>query len=39
MGVEKVGPTHCSGKEAQKIFKNNYKDHFLSIMAGQTLEI
>ena len=22
MGVEKVGPTHCTGKDAEKIFKN-----------------
>ena len=39
MGVENVGPTHCTGQEAQHIFKNSYADHFLSIMAGQTLEI
>jgi 7,8-dihydropterin-6-yl-methyl-4-(beta-D-ribofuranosyl)aminobenzene 5'-phosphate synthase len=38
-GVENVGPTHCTGQEAQYLFKNSYADHFLSIMAGQTLEI
>lgn len=39
MGVEKIGPTHCTGQEAQRIFKNSYKDHFLFIIAGQTLDI
>jgi len=37
--VEKIGPTHCTGQKAQRIFKNSYADHFLSIIAGQTMEV
>ena len=34
MGVENVGPTHCTGQEAQRIYKESYRDHFLTITAG-----
>jgi 7,8-dihydropterin-6-yl-methyl-4-(beta-D-ribofuranosyl)aminobenzene 5'-phosphate synthase len=34
MNVEKVGPCHCSGPEAEKIFENEYKDKFVSVKAG-----
>ena len=37
--VEKVGPTHCTGYEAQVTFKNAYKDNFIKIAAGKTFEI
>lgn len=37
--VEKVGPTHCSGYEAQRIFQKAYKDKFIKITAGKILEI
>ena len=39
IGVEKVGPTHCTGYEAQEIFKQGYADNFISIKAGQVFEI
>jgi len=39
MGVKKVGPTHCSGKEAEEIFRERYKNNFIRIAAGQTIEI
>ena len=39
MGVGKVGPTHCTGYEAQEIFKERYADNFISIKAGQRFEI
>ena len=39
MEVEKVGPTHCTGYEAQEIFKQGYADDFISIKAGQVFEI
>ncbi len=39
MEVEKVGPTHCTGYEAQEIFKEGYADNFISIKAGQVFEI
>ncbi len=39
MEVKKVGPTHCSGKEAESIFEDKYGNDFISVKAGQTLEI
>jgi len=39
MGVEKVGPTHCTGYEAQEIFRQGYVDNFILIKAGQVFEI
>ncbi|MCK4520160.1 MAG: MBL fold metallo-hydrolase [Candidatus Omnitrophica bacterium] len=39
MGVEKAGPTHCTGYEAQEIFKEEYADNFISIKAGQVFEV
>ncbi|MEA3346638.1 MAG: MBL fold metallo-hydrolase [Candidatus Auribacterota bacterium] len=39
IGVEKVGPAHCTGYEAQLIFKEAYGDNFVSIKAGQVFEI
>jgi 7,8-dihydropterin-6-yl-methyl-4-(beta-D-ribofuranosyl)aminobenzene 5'-phosphate synthase len=37
--VEKVGPTHCSGYEAQMLFKKAYKGNFIEIAAGKTFEV
>ena len=37
--VSKVGPTHCTGKEAEEIFGVEYKDNFISIRVGQTIEV
>lgn len=39
MGIEKVGPTHCTGYDAQLIFKEIYKDDFIFIKTGQKFEI
>ena len=39
MEVAKVGPTHCTGKEAEDILKDAYKDNFIPIQVGQTIEI
>jgi len=39
IGIEKVGPTHCTGYDAQMIFKEIYEDDFIFIKTGQTLEI
>jgi 7,8-dihydropterin-6-yl-methyl-4-(beta-D-ribofuranosyl)aminobenzene 5'-phosphate synthase len=39
LGIEKVGPTHCTGYEAQRIFKNTYVDNFMKIAAGKIFEI
>ncbi|MBU0486284.1 MAG: MBL fold metallo-hydrolase [Proteobacteria bacterium] len=37
--VKKVGPTHCSGKIAAEIFKERYGNDFISIKAGQILDV
>jgi 7,8-dihydropterin-6-yl-methyl-4-(beta-D-ribofuranosyl)aminobenzene 5'-phosphate synthase len=39
MGIIRVGPTHCSGPQAQEIFKKIYQDSFIDIKTGQTLEV
>ncbi|MDP8233815.1 MAG: MBL fold metallo-hydrolase [Candidatus Saelkia tenebricola] len=39
MDIRKVGPTHCSGKEAEKIFKDTYGNGFISVKAGEVFEI
>lgn len=39
MEIKKVGPTHCSGKETEEIFKNEYSNDFISIKVGQTVDI
>jgi len=38
-GIEKAGPTHCSGYNAEVIFKEVFDNNFVSIKAGQVLEI
>jgi 7,8-dihydropterin-6-yl-methyl-4-(beta-D-ribofuranosyl)aminobenzene 5'-phosphate synthase len=39
MKVEKAGPTHCSGKEAESLFKDEYKEDFITVKSGLTLEV
>lgn len=39
MKVEKTGPTHCSGSEAERIFKDKYGNDFIPIKVGQALEV
>lgn len=39
MGIKKAAPSHCSGKEAEESFKKIYKDNFISLSSGQTIEI
>lgn len=39
MGAKKAGPTHCTGEEAIGIFRNKYKDGFISLKAGQTIDL
>lgn len=38
-GVQKAGPTHCSGTEAEKIFKDKYGKDFIPINVGETLDV
>ena len=39
MGVEKVAPTHCSGIRAEEIFAEEYKDDFIPVNVGTSLDI
>ncbi|MDD5584907.1 MAG: MBL fold metallo-hydrolase [Candidatus Omnitrophica bacterium] len=39
MDVIKAGPTHCSGSQAEEIFKRCYEGNFVSIKAGQEMEV
>jgi 7,8-dihydropterin-6-yl-methyl-4-(beta-D-ribofuranosyl)aminobenzene 5'-phosphate synthase len=39
MGIKKVGPTHCSGRLAEEIFKKRYGEDFIKIKSKQTIEI
>jgi len=39
LGVGKVAPTHCSGKNASKIFKEEYGDNFIEVKVGQIIEV
>ncbi|MCD4780087.1 MAG: MBL fold metallo-hydrolase [Candidatus Omnitrophica bacterium] len=39
MGVKKVGPTHCSGSEAENMFRSHYKNDFLNMKVGENIII
>ena len=39
LGVQKAGPTHCSGNEAEEIFRKNYGKDFLAMKAGELIDI
>ncbi len=37
--VKKVGPAHCSGEKAKRIFKGKYYENFIPIKAGQIIQL
>jgi len=39
MGIKKVGSTHCTGKLAEEIFKNQYRENFIPINPKETIEV
>ncbi|NQT33265.1 MAG: MBL fold metallo-hydrolase [Candidatus Omnitrophica bacterium] len=39
LGVEKVGPTHCSGDEAAKIFREEFGGNYITVAAGKVFEV
>ena len=39
LGVKKAGPCHCSGNEAEGIFRDKYKDNFVQVKVGKRIEI
>lgn len=39
LGVQSVGPTHCTGNQAKRIFQETYGDQVLPVAAGARLEL
>ena len=39
MGVQRVGPTHCTGKIVQTIFQKRFGDRYVPVFAGKLLEV
>jgi 7,8-dihydropterin-6-yl-methyl-4-(beta-D-ribofuranosyl)aminobenzene 5'-phosphate synthase len=39
LGVEKVGATHCTGDQAQMLFRKSFGDRFIPVTAGKTIEL
>jgi len=39
LGVKKVGPCHCSGDEARRLFAEEYDDDFIKIGVGKKLTV
>lgn len=37
MGVVRAGPTHCSGDNAEKVFKNEYGEKFVPVVVGDII--
>jgi 7,8-dihydropterin-6-yl-methyl-4-(beta-D-ribofuranosyl)aminobenzene 5'-phosphate synthase len=37
LGVEKAAATHCTGKTAIKLFKEEYKDNFVEVRVGEVI--
>jgi len=39
LGVQCVGPAHCSGEDAESVFKKSYKKNYIDVMVGRTIEV
>jgi len=39
IGVEKVGPCHCSGERCRKLFLDEYETDFIEVGVGKIIEI
>ncbi len=39
LGVKKAGPTHCSGTDAENIFKKEYGKDFISTKIGERINV
>ena len=39
LGIQKVGPTHCTGSEAFNAFKKEYRDNCYPLRVGETLGV
>lgn len=39
IGVKKVGPAHCTGEKAIRIFRGKYHENFIPVKAGQIIQL
>ena len=39
LGVEKCGPTHCTGDRARELFKEAYGDDYIAVGVGKVMRI
>ncbi len=39
LGVQKCGPTHCTGDEAIQLFKSSFGDDFIQLGTGQIIDM
>ena len=39
MGIQNAGPSHCTGDNALKIFKQKYGDNFVDVGVGKVISI
>jgi 7,8-dihydropterin-6-yl-methyl-4-(beta-D-ribofuranosyl)aminobenzene 5'-phosphate synthase len=39
LGVQNIGPSHCTGEDATEIFKESYRENFIDIEVGKTIEV
>ncbi|MDH5186022.1 MAG: MBL fold metallo-hydrolase [candidate division WOR-3 bacterium] len=39
LGIKFAAPTHCTGKEAEEIFRKKYKENFIGVKVGQILKV
>ncbi|MEA3490240.1 MAG: hypothetical protein U9R44_07915 [Candidatus Omnitrophota bacterium] len=39
LGVEKIGPAHCSGEEAADVFRKRFGENYIPIAAGKVFEV
>ncbi|MEA3406461.1 MAG: MBL fold metallo-hydrolase [Chloroflexota bacterium] len=39
MDVQYVGPTHCSGEMAKRLFREEYGDHYLDVGVGRVIRL
>jgi 7,8-dihydropterin-6-yl-methyl-4-(beta-D-ribofuranosyl)aminobenzene 5'-phosphate synthase len=39
MGVSKVGPSHCSGDKARRVFKGKFHENYIPVKAGHIIQL
>jgi len=39
LGIKKTAPSHCTGKNARQIFKEEYNSNFIEVKVGQIVEV